>query len=122
MAQHRAHVCTIRATYCQCPLLTPTQTILFITINPEYVSTPLFSYLSGGDHHNLFKVVQSHDCGVYDSLQSTRKGRQSRHTQRTHARKSDTRGTALPSSQRHPAEGGATLELELQNQVVKRLI
>lgn len=45
--------------------------LLFIKFNPAYVSknTPLFSYLSGGNHHNLFKVVQSHDCGTHDSLE-----------------------------------------------------
>ncbi len=39
------------------------------TYNPAYVNknTMLFSYLSGGNHHNLFKVVQSHDCGTEDS-------------------------------------------------------
>lgn len=79
----------------------------------------LFSYLSGGNHHNLFKVVQSHDRGADDS--STEHAVGTKHVaERTHVTMSDTRDTSLTRSQRHLAEGGATMEL--QNQVVIRLI
>lgn len=79
----------------------------------------LFSYLSGGNHHNLFKVVQSHDRGADDS--STEHAVGTKHVaERTHVTMSDTRDTSLTRSQRHLAEGGATMEL--QNQVVISLI
>lgn len=70
MAEQRAHMCKARAAYCQRPLLTATPSAaLSMAFNPAYEcqNTSLISYLSGGNHHNLFKVVESHDCGARES-------------------------------------------------------